>query len=158
MSKSGVRSTSDLSTFDWPTDSGVLSSKSLPVRIYFDSNTQKDKKNMNEYFRVYSDSAILNRVLEFPATLLICICLRIFWTSISCKNVVAPSFAKVTRLYLIDDIIKNKLAPKWRHASPCSDLSTNKSLVVELLSEQIQENTSFDFTSMKFTPYMTHDT
>ena len=34
----------DLSTSYWPTESDILSNKSLPVRIYFDSNTQKDKK------------------------------------------------------------------------------------------------------------------
>ena len=30
--------------------------------------------------------------------------------------------------YMIDDVMKFKLATEWRHAGPCSDLSTNKSL------------------------------
>ena len=30
--------------------------------------------------------------------------------------------------YVIGDIIKIKLATDWRHASPCTDLSTNSSL------------------------------
>ena len=38
------------------------------VCIYFDSNTQKIK-NMNKSFRVYNDSAILNKMSEFPVTL-----------------------------------------------------------------------------------------
>ena len=37
-------SANDLSTYYWLTDSDILSNKSLPLQIYFDSNTQKDKK------------------------------------------------------------------------------------------------------------------
>ena len=48
--------------------------------------------------------------------------------SLSCKNDVTPSIVTVTRLYVIDDGMKIKLATEWRHAGPCSDLSTNKSL------------------------------
>ena len=40
----------------------------MPAQIYFDSNTQKIK-NMYESFIVYNDYAILNRLSEFPATL-----------------------------------------------------------------------------------------
>ena len=39
-----------------------------------------------------------------------------------------PSSVNVTRLYVIDDIMKIKLATEWHYVSPCSDLSTNKSL------------------------------
>ena len=38
------------------------------------------------------------------------------------------SIVNVTRLFVIDDVMKIKLATKWHYASPCSDLSTNKSL------------------------------
>ena len=31
-------------------------------------------------------------------------------------------------LYVIDDVMEMKLATEWRHASPCKDLSNNKSL------------------------------
>ena len=81
-----------LTTYDWPTDSDILNNKSQPVRIYFDSNTQKLKTNMNESFRICNDSAILERVLEFPALL--------FGLKrvISCKNDVTPSIANITRL------------------------------------------------------------
>ena len=33
-------------------------------------------------------------------------------------------------LYVLDDAMKIKLAAKWHHASMCSDLSTNKSLIM----------------------------
>ena len=81
---------------------------------------------MNKYLRVYNDSAILNRELEFPANLV--------WAEISfecplvVKNNVTPSVVNVTRLYVIDDNMKIKLAGELHHASPCSDLSINKSL------------------------------
>ena len=45
-----------------------ITHNSLSVQIYFDSNTHKIK-NTNESFIVYNDSAILNRLSEFPATL-----------------------------------------------------------------------------------------
>ena len=41
-------------TYDWPTDSDILSNKSLKVYIYFDSNTQKD---LNEPFS-YNNSTL----------------------------------------------------------------------------------------------------
>ena len=47
--------------------------------------TGKQIKNMNESFRVYNDSADLNRVLVFPVTLVWTEkrILRMFWTSTS---------------------------------------------------------------------------
>ena len=39
-----------------------------------------------------------------------------------------PSIVDVSMPYVIDDIMKIKLATEWRHTSPYSDLSTNKSL------------------------------
>ena len=48
---------------------------------------------MNEYFRVYNDSPILNRELEFPVTPL---------------------------LYMIDDIMKIKMTAEWHHTSNAS--------------------------------------
>ena len=50
----------------------------------------------------------------------------------SCKNNVTLSTFNVTMPYVIDDVMKIKLATKWHHAShvssPCCDLSTDKSL------------------------------
>ena len=48
--------------------------------------------------------------------------------SICCENDVTLSIVNVTRLYMMDDDMKIKLATKWRHINPCSVLSTNKSL------------------------------
>ena len=81
---------------------------------------------MNKSFRVYNDSSILIRALEFPVILVLI--LRTFWTSIRCWKDITPSIANVTRLYMIDDVMKIKLATEWRHANLCSDHSTNKSL------------------------------
>ena len=44
------------------------------------------------------------------------------------KNDIMPCIINVIRLYVIDNVIKLKLASKWRQASPHSDISTNKSL------------------------------
>ena len=66
VNKSWAQSANDLFTYEWLTDSDILSNKSLPARIYFHSNTHKTE-NMNELFIVYNDSAILNRLSEFPA-------------------------------------------------------------------------------------------
>ena len=76
---------------------------------------------MNESFIGYNDSAILNRLAEFPATLfrLKPVFLRTFWTSSSLKNDVTPSIVNVTMRYIIDDVMKFKLATEWRHAGPC---------------------------------------
>ena len=76
---------------------------------------------MHESFSVYNASAILNRALEFPI-ILFRTKMRIFMyvlNVISCKNDVTLSFVNVTRLYLIDSVMKIKLATKCRHASPC---------------------------------------
>ena len=76
-------------------------------------------------------------MLEFPTTL-IWTETHVFMyvsTTISCKNNVTQSITNVTRLYVIDDVIKSN----WRSndvmadsaqtvPSQCSDLSTNKSL------------------------------
>ena len=40
--KSRARSASNLSTYEWPTDSDILCNKLLKAQIYFDSNTQTD--------------------------------------------------------------------------------------------------------------------
>ena len=53
--------------YDWPTDSDILSNKSLSEFISI--LTHKKIKYMNESFIVYNDSAILNRLSQFPATL-----------------------------------------------------------------------------------------
>ena len=63
-SKLRARSTSDLSTYNLPTDSDILCNKSHSVPFYFDSYNKKIE-NMNESFRVFNDSAILNRLLSF---------------------------------------------------------------------------------------------
>ena len=91
-------------------------------REYNSILTHKKIKNMNESFRVYNDSAILNRVLEFPVTLFWTETriLGIFWISISGKNNVKPSFVKVTRLYVVDELwraveIPCPTCPTWSH-------------------------------------------
>ena len=68
---------------------------------------------MNESFIVYNDSAILNRLSEFPATLVQTESrfFRTFWTLSSCEN-------DVTSSIVIDDVIKIKLATEWRHVGP----------------------------------------
>ena len=38
------------------------------------------------------------------------------------------SIVNISRLYVIDDVMKIKLAKECHHTSPCCDLSTNKSL------------------------------
>ena len=84
--------------------------------------SHKQIKNMNERFRVHNNSALLNRVLEFPITLVLYglkHVLSMFWMSINCKNGVAQYIVNVTRLYVIDDVMKIKLATEWHHASPC---------------------------------------
>ena len=43
------------------------------------------------------------------------------------KNDAMLSDVNITGLYVIDDLVKNKLSAEWRHASSCSNLSTNKS-------------------------------
>ena len=48
-----------------------------------------------------------------------------FLASISFKNGGTPSKLNITRLYVIDDVMKIKMAAKWHHAGLCSDLSTN---------------------------------
>ena len=112
VNKSWAWSANDLPTYDWPTDSDILSNKSLSVRIYFYSNTQI--KNTNELSIVYNDSVILSRLSEFPATLvqtetrILCT----FWTSSSCEDDVTPSI-------VTDDVMKIKLVIKWRHVGPC---------------------------------------
>ena len=60
---------------------------------------------MNKSFTVYNESAILNRLTKCPVTLVQTEMrvLRMFWTTISCKNDVTPSIANVTSLYVIDD-------------------------------------------------------
>ena len=91
----------------------MLSKKSLLVRIYFNTSTQKIK-NMDESFIVHNDSAILNRLSEFHAKH-VQIETRIFTydlTSNSCKNDVTLSIVNVTMPYVIDDAIKIKLAIK----------------------------------------------
>ena len=67
---------------------------------------------MNHSFRVYKDSAILNRALEFQANLIWTEMhiFRLFWTSIKCKNGIKPSKVNSTRMCVIDDIQKIKLA------------------------------------------------
>ena len=83
---------------------------------------------MKESFRNYNDSAILNRVLEFPVTLVVTethvfmyvlesisckndVTLFMYvLESISCKNDVTLFIVNVTRLYVIDDVMKIKLA------------------------------------------------
>ena len=47
---------------------------------------------------------------------------------ISCKNDFTSAIVNVIGLYVIDDVMKIKLWTEWSQASPCSDLSTNKSL------------------------------
>ena len=71
-------------------------------------------KNTNKSFIVYNDSAILNRLSEFPATLVQTETriLRTFWMSSSCESDVTPSI-------VIDDVMKIKLATEWRHVGPC---------------------------------------
>ena len=44
VNKSWARSANDLFTYDWRANSDILNNNSLPGRIYFDSNTQNDKK------------------------------------------------------------------------------------------------------------------
>ena len=44
VGKSRAWSVSDLYTNKWPTDSDILSNKSLPAQIYFDYNMHKDLK------------------------------------------------------------------------------------------------------------------
>ena len=74
---------------------------------------------MNENFRVYNDSAILNRVIEFPETLVWTEMHIMFWTTLSCEYDATPSITNVTRLNVMDDFMKIKLAAKWRLASLC---------------------------------------
>ena len=66
---------------------------------------------MNESFIVYNDSAILNRLSEFPATQVQTES-HTFWTLSSCENDVTPSI-------VIDDVIRIKLATEWRHIGQC---------------------------------------
>ena len=69
-------------------------------------------------------------MLEFPVTLVVTETHVFIYVleSISSKNDVTLFIVNVTRLYVIDDVMKIKLATEWRHTCPCSDLSTNKSL------------------------------
>ena len=71
---------------------------------------------MNESFKVYNDSAIL---LEFPTTLIWTEkhVLMYVSTTISCKNNVTQSITNVTRLYVIDDVIKSN----WRSNDVMAD-------------------------------------
>ena len=71
VDKCGVLCASDLSTSDLQTDSDILSNKSPPAQIYFDSNRHKKIENMTDFFRFYKASAILNRALEFPVNFLL---------------------------------------------------------------------------------------
>ena len=66
---------------------------------------------MKEFFIVYNDSAILNRLLEFPATLIWTEMhiFMYFWTSNSCRNNDTPPIANITMPYMIDDVMKIKL-------------------------------------------------
>ena len=48
--------------------------------------------------------------------------------SVSCKHNVALSIVNTAMLYVMDDVMKIKLAADCHNASACSDLSTNKSL------------------------------
>ena len=90
MDESRSRSASDLYTYDCPTDSDILSNKLLPTRILFDSNTHK-LENINYSFRFYTNYAILNRELEFPAISFGLKCVRTFLTPTSCKYEVTPT-------------------------------------------------------------------
>ena len=123
--KSGAWSASDLYTYKWPADSDILSNKSLPAQIYFNSNTHK---KMDTSFRVNNDSTILNRALKFPIAL-VWTETHMFWMFISYKNDDNLSIVNVTRLYMIDHRRhENQTGAEWHNASLCSDLSTNKSL------------------------------
>ena len=67
---------------------------------------------MNESFIVYNEFAILNKLSEFPATLGSTET-RIFTYILnvnSCKNDVTPSIDNVIMPYVIDDVMKIKLA------------------------------------------------
>ena len=89
---------------------------------------QKNKKikNMNKSFRVHNDSAILNRALAFLLFGLKQVFCVSFEYPLVVKNNITPSIVKVTRLYMIDAVMKIILATERRQASPCSVLSTNK--------------------------------
>ena len=89
-------SANDLSNYNWPTDSDILSNKSLAVRIYFYSNRQKIKA-MNETFIDYYDSAILNRLSDFQ--------------TVRCYAVYCQRYNTVCERWRHE----NNLATEWRH-------------------------------------------
>ena len=80
---------------------------------------------MNESFRVCNDSAISNRVLEF--SVLLFGLKRVYYICFE-RQLAVKTTVNIARLYVIDDVMKIKLASKWRPASPSTDLSPNISL------------------------------
>ena len=85
---------------------------------------------MNDFFSFNTDSAILNRALEIPTNL--------FWTEKCSLDtfgrplVVKTTLRRQTKLYVMNGVIKIKLATKRLHACTCSDLSNNESLTLSI--------------------------
>ena len=105
--KSRARSASDLSTYDWLTDSDVLCIKSLKARLYFDSsNTQKDW--ISERFLQF-----LRRFSHFEQ------CVKI--SRSACLDCIAQVYIRFERFF----VVKNDVTPSnvtfeglwdsWRH-------------------------------------------
>ena len=67
---------------------------------------------MEKAFRVYTDSAILNRALEFPVNIYLFGLRRIFYLHFRCLSIVKMTLRCLTRLYIINDVVKNLLAAK----------------------------------------------
>ena len=88
---------------------------------------------MSEFFIVYNDAVILNRLSEFPATLV-----GLDWNAYFYDNLIVKWLQK--RRYAV--YCHSAVCDRWRHEnqtgdritsrrsvpSPCSDLSTNKSM------------------------------
>ena len=93
---------------------------------------------------VYNDSAILNRLSEFPATLVLTETriLSTFRTSNSCKNGVTPSIVNfiMPYMYMIGVVIKIKLATEGLHAGPCP---VHLSLTIGYIGEVLETSTNF---------------